>query len=781
MYCKDVESCFWEINAYCSHKPTGRALIVNTENYTVYQNVKAKLEADGNKNCVYVSECCPENDLPNMEDILGKVTGAQDYVLIGYSQAAMLRGISYLEQMIRTLLEIPVSGHTIVLLDHCEQYVKKTFSIHPDIPKRVVLVDGEVSMLPKIRLAVNIENCVGYSPLSSMKSLFTYFEAITDEIVKRSPEVTVVTKYSPELFCNALVSVTACDDIYSGICRVYNEVAAGTEKGFGTDEQWMYLAEMLADYGNLSSIAKHLFGSIENLPSYIGEVREECNMDKYWFLWLCMKLFSDPANKYVYKVMQNSISVSDFEEHAYLDLIDIRHDDSAFRQCYIERKKLLDSLPENLILIDQYCAKIGIYQKDSVYYLTNLSDKEELTFMQCMEKYDYSYDELLSITDAAFPSINCYLRRFVFDVTNTKVPTGEESLRGLLTNYFEKYKIQKLTNRIYPEFLEEVARVSTERPYNKLQARSAVISKLDKEKSQLYFFDALGVEYLGFIQDRCKRYGLVMELSIARCELPSITEVNIEFLNAFPDKALNIKELDELKHHSRIVDYVQCKEPIHLFRELEIIEEELKKIQSRLKQGKCERAIVVSDHGASRLAVIHEHENEKLILEEKGVHSGRCCPAKEDPHIPYVSYWDGFAVLANYERFKGGRKANVEVHGGATLEEVVVPIIVLYKQPTDIDICFVDPVIILKGKEPASITVYANIPLIEPKLLVNEKVYIGEFCEDNKHVKFTMPELKRTKVWTADFYDGDKKLASGMEFRVQKSTQEQALFKNSPF
>ena len=93
MYCKDIEACFYEINAYCTHKPTGRALLVNTENYTIYQSVKAKLEADGNKSCVYVSKCCPENDLPNMDDILGKVTGTEDYVLVGYSQAAMLRGL----------------------------------------------------------------------------------------------------------------------------------------------------------------------------------------------------------------------------------------------------------------------------------------------------------------------------------------------------------------------------------------------------------------------------------------------------------------------------------------------------------------------------------------------------------------------------------------------------------------------------------------------------------------------------------------------------------------
>lgn len=113
--------------------------------------------------------------------------------------------------------------------------------------------------------------------------------------------------------------------------------------------------------------------------------------------------------------------------------------------------------------------------------------------------------------------------------------------------------------------------------------------------------------------------------------------------------------------------------PVHLFRELEIIDVELKRIQSKLKQNSFEKAVIVSDHGASRLAVIFEQETDLLQLDEKGQHSGRCCPVDADPNIPYASYWDGYSVLANYERFKSERKANVEVHGGASLEEMVVP------------------------------------------------------------------------------------------------------------
>jgi hypothetical protein len=36
---------------------------------------------------------------------------------------------------------------------------------------------------------------------------------------------------------------------------------------------------------------------------------------------------------------------------------------------------------------------------------------------------------------------------------------------------------------------------------------------------------------------------------------------------------------------------------------------------------------------------------------------------------------NGYWVMASYDRFAGGRLSSVEVHGGATLEEILVPVI----------------------------------------------------------------------------------------------------------
>lgn len=405
MYCKDVNACFSEINAYCNGTPTGRVLLVNTENYDVYQQIRTRLDADITKNCIYISDRCPdEHSLPDLDDAIDQATKAGCYVLMGLSQAAMLRSAAYMEQLMGILLEKSARGHSVVLLDHCEQYLRKYFTVHPDVQKRVVLTAGNTSTLPRIRVAVNKEECIGYTPYSGIRRLLAYFERLTDEKNILNPEVAVVTTYSPNLFRNALYSVTACDGVYESLVKKYPEISAGTEKEFGTDEQWKYLARLLQTSNTLSAIADTIFGSAINLQSHISEVIDENDSDKLWLLWLIMKVFGAKGNKYLSKVLARSKSVLEFEELIYMEILNYKKDEKDFHQYYIERKRMIDSFPENLMLLDVYCEKIGVFQENAVYYLTDASEKEELAFMQCLDMYDYSEEELLQITAITFPA-----------------------------------------------------------------------------------------------------------------------------------------------------------------------------------------------------------------------------------------------------------------------------------------------------------------------------------------------------------------------------------------
>ena len=775
MYCKTVNECFQEINAYCAGKPWGHPLLVNLENFNDFQTVLQRLEADASKQCIFVSQFTQKNGLPIIDDAIVKITGKETYVMVGASQAAMLRNETAVDALVDELLGLSISGHAIVLLNHCKKFIDRYLQRDPRYDRRVVLVEGSTSPLPQIKLTDNEAVCVGFKPLNGVQGLLKYMEKMDDTKLQTHPALTVLTNFKTSLFRQSLYSVTESTGIYDAVCQKYPDLVL-TKNEYGTQEQWGWLLNAMNGVDTFSAFICSNFGATSNLIAHLDSVLESGDKNRLWLLWLALQVFGAGTNKYVTRIIANSDSVETFERSLYSELLNIKHNDPMFDTYYAERKHILDTIPENLPYIDDYCDQIGMHEKYAVCYLTAASERERYEFVKSLSIYDYSEDELGTILKNGFPDIYCYMQPFAFDVINTKLPDADNLLRGELTAYFAQYKQQKLTNRIFDDFISKVDNHAVDRPFMKLQPRSSIVSKIDKDKTGFFFFDALGVEYLAYIQSKCEKYGLVSEVAIGRCELPSITSANKEFENTCPN-VKKISDLDELKHHSMIYDYATCPYPIHLFRELEIIDTELRRIQTQLAQGTIQKAVILSDHGASRLAVLYGKESASNIeLAEKGVPSGRCCKIDEDPNLPQASYEDGYAVLANYERFKGSRAANLEVHGGATLEEVLVPVITLVRKPDNITYCFVDPVIKFKMGQDARITLFSNMPMKKPRIQVNGIFYDGTFVGDKKHAEFIMPELKRTNSYEALVYDGDKNVGVTLSFSIERATKQKNLF-----
>lgn len=775
MYCKTVDDSFQEINAYCNGKPWGHPLLVNLENFNDFQTVLQRLEADASKQCIFVSQFIQKNGLPIVDDAIAKITGKETYVMVGASQAAMLRNETAVDALIDELLGLSISGHAIVLLNHCKKFIDRYLQFDPRYDRRVVLVEGSTSPLPQIKLTDNEAVCVGFKPLNGIQGLLKYMEKMDDAKLQAHPDLTVLTKFKTSIFRQSLFSVTESTGIYDAICKKYSDLRV-TKKEYGTQEQWGWLLNIMEGMNTFSAFVCSDFGATSNLIIHLNNVLETGDKNKLWLLWLAMQVFGAGNNKYVTRIIANSDSVDTFEHSLYSELLNVKYDDPMFDVYYAERKHILDNIPENLPYIDDYCDQIGMHGKYAVCYLTSASERERYELVKSLSIYDYSEEEIETVLKRGFPDIYSYMQPFVFDRLNTKLPDTDNDVREELTVYFSQYKQQKLTNRIFDEFILKVDSHAVDRPFMKLQPRSSIVSKLDKDKTGFFFFDALGVEYLAFIQSKCEKYGLVSEFAIGRCELPSITSANKEFENTCPS-VKKISDLDELKHHSMVYDYATCPYPIHLFHELEIIDTELRRIQSQLAQGTIQKAVILSDHGASRLAVLYGKESSSNIeLDEKGVHSGRCCKTDENLDLPQASYEDGYAVLANYERFKGGRAANLEVHGGATLEEVLVPVISLTKKPDNVTYCFVDPVIKFKMGQDAKIILFSNMPMKHPRIQVNGVFYDGIFVGDKKHAEFVMPELKRTNSYEAIIYDGDKNMGVTRDFSIERATKQKNLF-----
>ena len=174
--------------------------------------------------------------------------------------------------------------------------------------------------------------------------------------------------------------------------------------------------------------------------------------------------------------------------------------------------------------------------------------------------------------------------------------------------------MQKITNRIYPEFLERVNSNAKSLPYTHLETRDSAILRIEDKKSAfLYWIDALGVEYLAYITALVRKKGLSMHVDIAYSELPTITIKNRGFYDNWPGpKKEKEPELDDIKHKEKggFVFDEKHKAPVHLAAELKVIERAIDRATTELAMHNCRSFIIASDHGASRLAVIR-HQEEK--------------------------------------------------------------------------------------------------------------------------------------------------------------------------
>lgn len=111
-------------------------------------------------------------------------------------------------------------------------------------------------------------------------------------------------------------------------------------------------------------------------------------------------------------------------------------------------------------------------------------------------------------------------------------------------------------------------------------------------------------------------------------------------------------------------------------------------------------------------------------------------------------------MLADYGRFKGSRSANVEVHGGASLEEVVIPIIELSLKDESVTVSLVDDVVTVDFRMGAEINLFFNSPVQNVSAVLSAKRYPASQVDVNHYV-VKLPDMKRAGEYPADVYAGD--------------------------
>ncbi|ERL25322.1 BREX-4 system phosphatase PglZ [Mitsuokella sp. oral taxon 131] len=266
---------------------------------------------------------------------------------------------------------------------------------------------------------------------------------------------------------------------------------------------------------------------------------------------------------------------------------------------------------------------------------------------------------------------------------------NETSYNEDLKRYMYLYKGYKLSNTLPKDDQIYFGNIQID----DYDSRYSAIHNALNEQSIVLWIDALGIEWLPLLCWSLNRIncGKIVDITITQANLPTETKFNKQWeqMSVPFDKTLN--RLDILAHNGVIDDanYYSCVE-----QQIEFVSEKIsKKVMSLLKDYR--RIIITGDHGTSRLAarIFHKRDGIKANNVTPMSH-GRYgltkidtyqmqlpetqIPAKDDAGNSYI-------VFRNYDHFKfSGRAAGAdddnatygEIHGGATPEEALVPVVI---------------------------------------------------------------------------------------------------------
>ena len=209
--------------------------------------------------------------------------------------------------------------------------------------------------------------------------------------------------------------------------------------------------------------------------------------------------------------------------------------------------------------------------------------------------------------------------------------------------------------------------------YYALQRQETAIASY-MDNSDIYILDGVGAEYLPLMVELLKQNGYDTEFcDYAACHLPSITDVNKDYLSSVPYREWFL-DFDQNVIHG---DFYRT--ATNLRKAFDILQEKIKDITIE-SAGK--RIVITADHGATARA--RWTDSKKKYNFDGSDHEGRCCKVESktdyEDTVDYIVYEDEikpgtpYVIALNDQSLYNRPK--YEDHGGATIEEVLVPVIV---------------------------------------------------------------------------------------------------------
>lgn len=406
----------------------------------------------------------------------------------------------------------------------------------------------------------------------------------------------------------------------------------------------------------------------------------DCDTDfDRWLLTLYFKKISN-GQGYIYRAVSQCASLSMSELFSNIATLIF---DEVNKDAYLkERRQAMIMAAEKSVKITDFAtdklraklSAIAASPESGGYYLavkllTPLTDAELQLCIEWVSRGKIHCDEIKAI----FPQLYYYLEPLSLNSLDNSTQW--------IASYFDGYRRSKLADSLDSTVDEIIAdknaNASSFRSWldNFKTVRTILYNR--KDIDVLYWIDGLGVDWIPFIRNIISKYSkeniYLNEIYIATADLPTSTSVNKAKLQSLVPEGQQlpkIGDLDSFAHSSKSY-------PQYIIDEMKIVEDTICNV---LDQFNGKKIAFVSDHGITYLSQLVDGLKIGGI---KSDHEGRLAtyssPLVDDNN--YIKLDDGQTVcsLTHHSLVDKVNKGH-GAHGGCTLEEVLVPVIIVSSQ-----------------------------------------------------------------------------------------------------
>ena len=440
---------------------------------------------------------------------------------------------------------------------------------------------------------------------------------------------------------------------------------AGVKEELGTDTLWNELVRIIIREGSFEGACRQALSTNKYKTTLFENWNQYSNFQK-WILWLWTRLQSGAG--YVTDTARACGTHNEFVDALYCSITEHLHENEVDKLCH-ERAAILSRM--RTVPTERFWNEISTLKPiDALSCLTSLTDIEKKTIFEILSSYEFSmHNHVLPILKRVYPQLYYYLQ-------NDNQPNSA-NLTPCHAQYFQEYKWLKATDTITESFNERVRQTALEKGSSvfALPSRNACVTAHYDDGTALLFVDGLGIEYVDYLAwlfSDLDEHQYIVVFEAGSCNLPSVTELNKDFMNGRRTLEPPVRELDELKHANNT-------HPESLIKQFGILDSLKDRVLASLI-GDVRRVIITADHGTSRMAVKVRNtvfDNVYPRPENVGIYKyGRFCEGAEDePAYPTAIHYNERLIFADYSRFIQNGAPVDEIHGGASLEEWIVPII----------------------------------------------------------------------------------------------------------